>query len=298
MRPRTYFQALWNTFSSAGYYVEVLKAPVWFSIRFVFMTYALLAVIAGGWYWQVTLPTLRSGLSDTLSTAQSQFPDDLAISWNGDGVTMSQKTLQIPFPESVQRESMPKYILTIDPSIEKPASDSELANETLLIIGKSQIFVQNQAEEWQPTPLKDVPGFESAFTIDKASSGWWKDRVDETAQAFLSMTVWVFPLLWFLLKLVSRSISALFDVTLLWALMRIFGQKPSHLKLWQLLLHCMVVAEVAEFITSRAWPNLDFPMFSAVLWAFLAIVLWKVGTSSLLFAENDAGKDADKKMKK
>lgn len=275
MRPSTYFHALVNTFSSAQYYLDILNAKFSFSLRFFLVSYVFLAILAAIFFSVFDAPRYAQQFHNDLSQLENHFPADLNLAWNGQELkTTPAQPITLPYPSFLPKnDTLPTVFGIIDSSTNSPDETlKKMQTRSFFFVAQKKLFVTAGATSWSDMDLKDLPGFDTSFVIDKQSlpnfiKTWQTDFEDS-----LRLLQFVYPIMFFLVFLPVRFFQTFLDAILIFYFLRLAGNNFTFKKVYQLSLHLTVVAETIRILTGHLVGQFDIPMFSFAFWGYFFIV--------------------------
>lgn len=286
MRPQTFFRALVNSFSRPAYYHDILEAPLSFSLRFAAVSSILLSILAAVIFYFRSVPVLTQWVTQNTTSLEEHYPQDLTLDWNGTQFATNQSPLKVPYPAGVEAESLPPSFMVIDNrDLSLEQAKTEYADYAV-VISQTKGFVQNQAKQWQESQLSDILGDDSSFHITRDSVRQFISNLPVKAEGWLKTFTFVYPLFWLPIFILTRIISLTLNAVFIWIILRILSPEVKFGKLWQILLHCMIVAETAGLLAAIVYGSVPFSVSSLVFWAFFIVVFLQVRKNPLLLAEN------------
>ncbi len=234
------------------------------------MSYVLLGILAAVLFSLFSIPVYTSQIGNTSLQLENNFPATLKISWDKQQLVTSEKPLILPYPQFLPSSGLPPTFGVIDPSKSSPNSDS------FFFVNNNKLFVSAGPSNWSEFPLKELPGFENSFTIDKSSLPTfvqeWKSAALQTLQA---MPFFV-PFAYIFFLPVIRLFQILLDSLLIFLILRLANRKFSYQKIYQISLHITVVAETIRVLTDHLLGASNLPMFSLAFWGYFMIVFFQL----------------------
>ncbi len=290
MKIRTYFQTLIKSISSPQYYLDVLNARFSFSLKFFLFSYFLLAIIATAFYIQFDIPHYKMIFKQNSDAIKQYYPDQLKLSWDGKELKQSGPELvEVSYPIGIPHDGLPDKLAYIDASATSIDQITKLGkSNSLFAITKDTLYASRNEGGWSPLPLKETPGFQSAFTIDKTSLahylGIWETIFNSSLNAF----TFIYPVAFFfwigLLRLMTLAVNSVF----VYYLLRLLGKNLPYKKVFQLGMHIIVVAGLLDILTSHVIPpNVEIGIYGVAFWLYLIVVLlslWNVKNIVLMRA--------------
>jgi hypothetical protein len=278
MHPQTYVRSLWKTISESEYYIDVLNAPMWFSVRFFLISLGILGLLSGAWRAAYEVPRWRQSLEGDLYQVVEQYPADRVVRWETSTglATTPTEPLVVPYPSLWTLPKPYKTFGVVAPNITNQDQIAAAAPESSWwIVGQQELFLRSARDtSWQTFPLKDLPGFENSFVLTKdaltSAQPEIRTTLDETALLLQWLAVLGGPA-WLIvttsLALVSHVLLAIF---FFWA----FGYLLGPLKTLQISLHIAVVAQILQSVADVLTPTSHLPLFTITFWIYLFILSW------------------------
>lgn len=278
MHPKTYVRSLWKTISESAYYVDVLNAPLWFSVRFFLISLGLLGLVTGLWRAASEVPRWQQSLQGDVTQAIAQYPAERVVSWEQNiGLKMTPaEPITVPYPSVWNLPKPYKSFGVIAPNItELDQIASGVPESSWWIVGQKELFLRNATDtSWQRVPLQDLPGFEAAFVLNKDTLVAKEPEIRESITDAAKLLQWIAVLggpAWMIvttsLSLVSHVFLAIF---FFWA----FGYLIGPLKTLQIALHVGVVAQIVQSLGDIVTPSSNLPLFTITFWIYIFILSW------------------------
>lgn len=275
---RTFFYVLVKTFSSPSYYLDILKAPFSFSLKF-FYFYFLLYVVAAT---IIAIPQLLLPFTNTLATLPAKieqlYPAELEIKIiNGEASTNVPEPyyFSLKKPEAkVLKEQTPNVenvvlvenLLVIDT---KGNVENFNAYKTYALLTKKNLVVLDENGTLRVTSLSEVKN----TTINR-------QFVRNIISQFSPFLKFVLPILivgLFVVLLIFLPISEMFYllffslITLLIA--KILSFRISYEKSYQLGLHLIVIPATFFGVLQALKVSLPIPFLRTIIMIILAVVV-------------------------
>lgn len=276
MRPKTYFHAFIQSISSAEYYQDVLRAPLWFSIRFFLISVALIGIVETSHFLVRTIPQAEQFVQEVAREVKTNYPPDLIVEWDGSLLSTSIPSLSIPYPLEFKPQdyNLPNNLAQFQTD-QTDISDAVLSQyESLFVITADAIYIQDAKLDWSQTDLSHVlPENESfVLTADNANSSIdaMVEALFMTRGVFIAMGAAVMILFTLLSTIIVLCIESLLGLLLV----RIYGYQLSAKKVLQMGLHVIVPAHIAHTVALIAFPALPFPILSVSFWALFVYIIY------------------------
>lgn len=276
MRPKTYWHILKNSFSSSAYYLKIIKAPFWLSLRFFLLSMILLGI---SWATRINkrfIPNLQDQVLITLEQLEKNYPENLKITWTGKELEIiPAEILEISYPENFEIDSQfPTLLAYISPDkLEINQFKDRFEHESLIVITPKELFINNLQDSWTQAPLSELLPTDTATTpLTKESLPNYLDQTKAFFINLLSLTKQInylaMPLLILLIMLWMGLIESIF----LFLFFKLNQINLNFKKTYQLSLHLTVVAETINQVTAWIYPQIQLPMFTLSFWIILIYV--------------------------
>ncbi len=276
MRPKTYWHTISNLFTSPKYYLEILKAPFWFSFRFFIISMIILGLAWTLKVNQIIVPAFQQEINNNLDKIEVNYPAELEISWQDNQLESSiNEIIEIPYPDSFKQNSQfpPIFGYFIPENISSEQFSTKFDQKSLLVLTNSKFFINNLQGDWANIPLSEVFPKESIILNKGTASELISKLKDELEKIFYlvkQLNFVVIPLAIIIIKLWMSFLEAIL-IFLFFKLNRVV---LNFKKTLQLSLHLVVVAEVIAQITSWIYPSIQFSMFTLSYWSIFGYIFW------------------------
>ncbi len=273
MKPRTFLRSLYFSITSAGYYLDVLKAPFWFSFRFFLIAYFVFGILSGLRTYQ-GIENWLSVHSDQISESiQMHFPADGSIIWNSSTLSVSPDPFKVQYPEQIevdQRGTDYVAILTSTP-VSPSAFLTELNTSAPIVLAGDTAHTFNYLGDWTSAPLSQVFG-DQLIIITPQTLPQQIERVRSMIADALPVLSSIIPLFAIPVLMLSRLWIAVLDAALIYLLFRINAIPISFLKSYQLTLHLLVPLELIHQLATYLYPELTISLFNIGFWALIVFI--------------------------
>lgn len=275
MRPETFIKSFIGTLTNPKYYVDVLNVRMWFSVRFLLLSYLVLSLLATVIFTLIDIPKLRQSLSTFITESAQQFPQQGSISWNGLSVEMSgMDKYSLPFPNLPDAVGTPPTLLEVNPSVTDVNQISQSGDErSLVVIGEKTAYLAQPGGGWTDFPLTDLLSSDE-FTISKESVTREAPSYQERLQTTLRALPFLFLAFFFFISFPLRLLTVVIDSLLIYFMIKISGLPLTLKKVIQLSMHIMVAAELITILTANF--SSDLQMFSLAFWGYTFIIYWNL----------------------
>lgn len=167
---RAFLYVLRRSFTDPGYYSELLKAPLLFSLKFFFAYFFVYALLGAGILGRSISPGLKQLLNTLPDQVTALYPEELAISIkNGEVTTNVKEPYVIPVGKlskfvqdesSEDKQAPPANLLVIDT---KATVDNFSSYKSFLLLTKRTLIVQDKQASFRVFPLQGI----DQLTINK-----------------------------------------------------------------------------------------------------------------------------------
>jgi hypothetical protein len=273
-----------NTLSSPQFYLDVLNTKVRRSVGFFVVSYFVLGFLATTLFATVDVPRYTSMLHNSFQELIQHYPDDLTFHWDGKVLSSSQTdVLQVPFPSFWQTQSanadqsLPTNLAMIDTST--TSVDDAVAKTThasWVVFTQNQAYVTNNNGGWSSIDLTDLPGFQSTFTVDKNSLPNQLNSWEDGAKSVALLAILAYPCIFPVGLMLSRVISLMINALLVSYFIRFIRRPIPFWKMFQLMLHISVAAELVAIVSSHLFWSARLPMFGLTFWLYTVVVLYEL----------------------
>ena len=282
MRPRTFWHVWWNTLTSPSYYRQIMRAPLWLSVRFFLMSYVLISLISTLILGVFTRPLFLGRMNEQLDQFGRDYPANVALIWTGSELQsttdLHNSPLVFEYPSGISQTYPTDHLVTVDPSLTLDTiHESATAEASLMVIGKTELLVTQFGDVWSGFPLKEI-WTDQAFTVNQASLPGMLQKIKDGVLEISKVVLVVYPALFFILSLLARLPGIFIDAFLITVLLRLAQRKVNFGKVFQLALHLSVVAHFVAVLTQATQTTL--PMYQITFWIYLLIVAQALWMSS------------------
>jgi hypothetical protein len=258
----TFFRTLVKSFTSPGYYADILKAKFGFSLKYFVLFNFLTALFTTA---VIMIPVSRFDVQDTVNQVVNLFPSDLKIDVNNGRLSINKRLpYAIPFPQELQdkehNHDHENYtnLVVFDSDKNVQGIRSFLDYETAVLVTETTIYAKKNQKtgEVQAYP---IPAGEEPFSISST-------EIARAKNAFLEMPAiknkWYVPmigaLLWLLIipfMTFGRFLTAIIYAILMYFVVTILkgqilhDQKLSYTKILQVSLHTLSVVIGLAYLT-------------------------------------------------
>lgn len=281
---RTFWHIFTHSLSDLQYYVDVLNAPLKFSLKFVFAFYLTLSVVLTTLFTLNELPKIKMFSESMKQQIVQNFPDQARFQWQDEKLTSdSSSQLTITFPTSTMDSEIerPENLVIVDTS----ATQKPDQVPSLLYINQNTFYVNSLNGVWSDLELKEILGSEP-LQIDKSVV---KNYLDGPASSMRDDLLTLLPFVMFLFfslgLLISRIIMIAINAIILQFLFQLLDKPIRYSKVFQLALHLLIPVEIINQITLLALPNTPIPMLTIAFWTLSAVLLWHFRTLQVFRVE-------------
>lgn len=282
MKIRTFWRTFFQSLTSPQYYLDVLNARFSFSVKFFFVGYLCLALLATGLFATLQAPIYQRIFSQNATLLQQNYPQDLVVKWDGQKLTTSNnQPIELPYPTDLPHDQLPTTFAKIVPSASSlDQATTQLNQPAFILITQDHLYLNNSQGGWSPLLLSEVPGFETAFTMTAKNLpdyvATWKTLFDSS----LSLFTIAFPMLYFLGIGLIRILSMAINCVFIFYLLKLTGRKLPYLKIFQLGLHISVIAGLVDILTTFVIHGAGMNLFGLAFWLYFTVILLALGNVS------------------
>ncbi|HYD35417.1 MAG TPA: hypothetical protein VD999_05090 [Vitreimonas sp.] len=283
MRPHTFWHVLSQSLTSLAYYRDIIRAPFWFSLRFFMIAFVFFTLSRTGFFLMRELPQIDTYLTRALEETKQHFPRELAVNWQNQRLShTSSSPVQIRFPsfitESMRTElELPSSIAYIfNQEFDPTTAATTLPTSSMLAVTPTLLYSLNVDGQWAELPLTRLPGFDKDFTITADNFSMYATHITQFHHSLKPYWIWITPFILGLWILISRLILIFSDTLLIFLLLKLNGSRISFMKVLQLALHFLVVAEFLNQISLWLYGNHQFPLLSLTFWILAVLVMWEM----------------------
>ncbi len=276
MRPKTYWHVISNLFTSPKYYLEILKTPFWFSLRFFVISTIILGLTLAWRINQRTIPAYQQQINNSLNEIETNYPPELKMSWEENQLKSStNEIIEIPYPNSIEKNPQfpPVFGYFIPDDISHDQFSTKFNQESLLVVTSKKLFINNLQGTWTDAPLTELfPTEDIALNKDTSPEiiSKIKQELGKIFDLAKQLNFIVVPLITILIKFWMSLIEAI----LVFLFFKLNRFTINFTKTLQLSLHLVVVAEIIAQATSWIYPNLQIPMFTLSYWSIFSYIFW------------------------
>ena len=276
---KQFFFKLFSSINQLNFYRELKTEKLKSSFLFFFFWF-----LAFGFWLSAEInfrqiPKLQDNLAQELNNLPSNYPADLVINWSAEKLSLNQSELVIDYPEfmraNLNNQVAHKLAILSAQQVNEISPLENLSTQALIVIDPDQIFVSNLRDNWNHMQLKELPGFETDFELNKDSLPQfitsWQEMLKKDARASKILVFILAPIL-----LVGwRLITVLIDSCLIF-LLATFFTKFKFRDLLQISLHLSVIAGLIERLSSTMYPQINFPMYGLSFWTLSLFVILRL----------------------
>ena len=288
MRPKTYWHVISNLFTSPKYYLEIFRAPFWFSLRFFIVNMVILGLTLTWRINQKVIPAYQQQINDGLNEVITHYPPELEIAWRNNQLKSStNEVIEIPFPSSIEQTSqLPPVLGYFVPEDIPPEQFSKKLNQkSLLVVTTYKIFINNLQGIWTEAPLTELFP-EQEMILNKDTSPEFISKFKHELEKIFNLTKQLNFVVMPLVIAIVKFWMGLLEALLIFLFFKLNRFNINFTKTLQFSLHLVVIAEIITQTTSWIYPNLQFSMFTLSYWSIFSYIFWtqrklfyKVGTT-------------------
>ncbi len=276
MRLKTYWHVITSLFTSPKYYLEIFKAPFWFSFRFFIISMTILGLTLTWRVNQKVMPTLQEQMNVTLDEVVTNYPADLEIVWSENQLRYSaEDAIEISYPSLMGQNSQlpPVFGYFIPGEISSAQFSEKLEHESLFVVSSDKFFINDLREAWTDAPLTEILP-EEDLVLNKDTSGEFiskfKLEIEEIIPIIKQLNFIAIPIGLIIFRLWMSFLEAI----LVFLFFKLNKFNLNFGKTIQLSLHLVVVAETIAQIANWIYPNIQISMLVLVYWSVFSYVFW------------------------
>jgi hypothetical protein len=271
MRPQTFFNTIFKSFTSVEYYLDVLKAPLWFTFRFFLISFLILGIYTG---WQAVTATrefIATHTDPTIASLIKNFPEDGKIHWTDKGLEVNPDPFVLAVPLSP--EEMPLSIDNLMVLTAESGQPQEILKKhniaAPLVLANTMLFAQSENGSWESVDFaEDLGSVELLITtetlpgiLESLKSGMYE------ALPLIEKIIWGGAVA---VIIVSGILRALINGLIIMLLSKIASMRLGYWKSVQFSLHLLVPLEVIHLLAQSLYPSLNFSIVSIGFWVLSA----------------------------
>jgi hypothetical protein len=261
---KLFFVSLYQSATNPGYYADVVKAPLSFSVRYILFLSFVLSLI-GTIVTSVTMiPALKSVSNEIDKRAATLFPPNLIISIKNGQLATNQKTpLTLTLPST---DGGPNTIV-IDPEAKEKDIDK---NKVFILANKDGVLFNSDTESrtysYKDMEIKDV-------RIDRKMF----DEIVKKGKDYLKIVPTILPAIIFI-GLSATTVISVFFKALFYTLITSIVLKLSSLKIgvkksFQITLHAITPILLLQILEILFGFIVPIPLFYPILFAILIVII-------------------------
>lgn len=267
---RTFVHVFKGSVSDLQYYLDILNAPLKFSIKFVCAFYLILGVVLTALFTFSDLPKIRSILNQVETNVLSALPDDIFFIWSNQTLNSNQiSPIEIPLQELDQATVSPENLLIIDTSNDQKPDQIP----SILFLNQKKLYTNSLSGDFNEISLNELIEQEEA-TYNKADI----QVILSQSKAFFNDVLDILPFFAYIVLSLGLFVVRLFmvaiDAIIFQFLFQILNKPIKYLKVFQLSLHLLVPVEILHQLTRLFFPTLNFPMLTVGFWSLALLLIW------------------------
>lgn len=276
MRLKTYWHIISQLFTSPEYYLKILRAPFWMSVRFFTISMIALGLT---WAWrinQIIIPISAEQVSQGLDELENNYPAELEIIWDENKLSSSApEAIGISYPNSMEQNSQFPPLLGnfIPTDISSEQFSAEFEQTSLLVITTDKLYVNNLQGVWSDVPLSDVLPTEKIVlnkdTVPELVSKS-KQQLEKVVDLVKKLNFLIAPLVLITIRLWMSFLEAI----LVFLFFKLNQLAFKFKKVFQFSLHLTVVSEIIAQVTSWIYPDIQISMLTLSYWSIFSYVFW------------------------
>jgi len=275
---KKYFLKLFSSINSIGFYRDLQNSSLLSVILFFLFSFFYLGVWFSIGIILKDIPELENQLEQELNLIKENYPDDLVITWDQEKLIINREKINLNYPDwfEFNKENFPKYFVSYTQlNLTSELISQKLENSSLFIFDNDKIFVSNLKGKYSSLPLKETPGFEAKFIIDKNSLPGKINLFQEKLKSVFKSFKIILPIFLIPGFIILGLLGNLIDTLLVFLFIRIF-YIFNFKYIFKISLHIAVIAQLIERLSSSLYKNYHYPLFAISYWVIMIFVLWNL----------------------
>ncbi len=284
---KTFYNSFIKSISSPAYYKDIVKAPITFSLKYLFFLsyiFIFIFIATSVTYFVTLLPKLPEFVTIAKSRLNTFYPTDLVITITDGIVTTNQEEpVFLHIPEVTDEDI--KYIVTIDTKAQ--IEDYYDYDTFFLVTDDSVVYPESNDRSYSVTSIKELQKEIGIKQIDRntyeqflAMAYPFLDSIPKTAPFVLVGVLLIVPFIAAVFEFMRNIIvvALLSVITFVFALL--LKINLPFLKIFQMGLHAVtipLIIMVILFFTGAAIPLLFIASF--LLWMVIILTQYKEVTT-------------------
>ncbi len=277
----TFKYAFKRSLTDFSYYLEVLKTPFWFSLKYLVLlifTFIFIQTVFFTVQAALYLPKLPGLLDQIQNRLEAAYPDDLVIMVKNGALTINQPTpYYIDIPEMSEVDGY-THLITIDPEAE--VSDFEESRSIVLVTDREIVYPDQQngstitsyrvmsLREFPEDVVLDERQYQSFISKLEPIFAW----IPRIAPFLLLAGVILIPFFGTLLSTAWQLMYLLFLTGIVFLISKVFHLNISFGKLYQLSMHGLTIPLALSFLMTMLGVYIPLVFTSSfLLWMVIII---------------------------
>lgn len=280
MNIKTFFNTIQQPFVNFDYYKKSINTSVSQALLTFFGFLFAMATISGFYFVKTQLPGMVSSTESVITEAQTHYPEDLEIKWDGTELDANRETFEVYWPNNLNEQSptIPKKLVLFKNSQETPDELGIDTHEYLFFVNKSSIYHVSEEENqvWVQQNLSELSEADMPFTLTK-------EVVNTTAEQVLNLietkykNIELGAFLILVLLFVSSKIWFLAIETLFVILVfKLYSVAISAKQTLSLTLHVMIPTVVVNTIAELLYGNITIPLQTITFWILIILLSFQL----------------------
>lgn len=277
----TFAHVITGSVTDLNYYVSVLNTPFRFSLKVIASFYMVLGLLLSVGFTLVELPQLSQNLDAARAELVEKYPSDLSLDWDGEKLSSTWETFQVPYPSSFSPlETAPKNLAEVNTA----TTDGPTNSNALIYINQKNMYINSLQGNWSDSPILNLVGGEPQH-VGRDEILKFAESSKTVQQDFL-MSLPFLALLYFTIgTLFLRMLMIVFNALIVQFSFQLMNKPLSYKKVYQLSLHILIPTELIHQISFLLAPKLEIPMFSLAFWMIVALLIWHLRNLKVLQIE-------------
>lgn len=270
---KNFFRIFTLSASEPSYYLHVLRAPFFQSLKFYLLALLLLSVVDVAVFRFRETPALLSDLSTQANQSLNALPENFQASFTGSTLTLKNITLPytIPATSRLQNRLNIASLLTLTASESAISSSFATLTPTQLIVTGSTELPISEAR----FALSDMIGSNSGSWDKKALISQTNEMINSAPQTINWLTLLAIPF-WFIGLILTTTLTLLFLTLLANSFMWLLKIQIPYLKTLQMGLHAMSVATAIDVVKFMLFPGVNFSLVIPAYLGIMILVTWEI----------------------
>ncbi len=276
MRLKTYWHTITHSLTSPQYYLEILRAPFGFSVRFFLISMIFLGLSLAWQINQKLIPSLHQHFNIILDEINANYPQQLSLTWNkGQLSSSTTQIIEIAYPSFIDLE--PDLPPTLGYFIPEDVSASQLTTildqESMFVITKHNFLVNDFQGTWAEIPLVELlPS--TQLILDKDTSAKLITQFKQKLVTFIYLAKRLNFIIVPIGLIIAKFWRSFLESMLIFLFFRLNKIKLKFSHALKLSLHLTVIAEIINQLAHWIYPQVQISMFFLAYWSIFGYIFW------------------------